>query len=393
MLDLRAIPIVFLFLAVEALTASPSLAADSGTVSAPISETTFVPLLPPDFPTLVRQYDAKLATIATEQDALAFYTGTLDALIGTKAAPALAVVPRQKPRPSEDKTAGASVLSNVQPLAVQLVQELVVWRFSSHLRQAAEQAQPLPALRTVLMPDAPQRAWIVRKDSHPSLVKAVSLGETLIAVIEEIAGVPALPPSPLPPLAIGIGGSSWLSLVELQGTDALRAELRSRLDSAGISAAERDPIAAHIVQTQIAPVLTAHLIATTIRAEGEAEFRLRQLWRELASIQGKADEGKAWARLCGTWQWTIHNHQHHAENKATMVFSPPDSGPLTQPRPTRMIAAGDTVYLRWDFPGGFQEDSLLFAGEGQRLEGTFINTRGPWGSITGKRISGCPRSQ
>jgi hypothetical protein len=50
---------------------------------------------------------------------------------------------------------------------------------------------------------------------------------------------------------------------------------------------------------------------------------------------------------------------------------------------------GDVVYLRWEFPGVVQEDSLLFTGEGQRLEGSFVNSSGAWGSITGKRTAPC----
>ena len=52
---------------------------------------------------------------------------------------------------------------------------------------------------------------------------------------------------------------------------------------------------------------------------------------------------------------------------------------------------GDTIFLRWEFQIGYQEDSLLFIRDGQRLEGSFTNSAGAWGSITGKRTSSCPR--
>jgi hypothetical protein len=38
-----------------------------------------------------------------------------------------------------------------------------------------------------------------------------------------------------------------------------------------------------------------------------------------------------------------------------------------------------------------QEDSLLFTGEGQRVEGSFVNSSGAWGSIMGKRTAACAR--
>lgn len=53
------------------------------------------------------------------------------------------------------------------------------------------------------------------------------------------------------------------------------------------------------------------------------------------------------------------------------------------------IVLGDTVYLRWEIDGRVQEDSLLFSKESQRLEGSFVNNQGGWGSITGKRTAGC----
>jgi hypothetical protein len=53
------------------------------------------------------------------------------------------------------------------------------------------------------------------------------------------------------------------------------------------------------------------------------------------------------------------------------------------------VVLGDVVYLRWEGDGKVQEDSLLFSKEGQRLEGTFVNSQGGWGSISGKRTAAC----
>jgi hypothetical protein len=108
------------------------------------------------------------------------------------------------------------------------------------------------------------------------------------------------------------------------------------------------------------------------------------------ALDEEAQRGQA--RLCGTWQWTVHNHKNHQEHKSALILPPPENTP-NAPRLSRFVVNGDTVYLRWEFAGAVQEDSLLLTGEGNRLEGTFKNSTGTWGSITGKRIAGCPRPE
>lgn len=104
------------------------------------------------------------------------------------------------------------------------------------------------------------------------------------------------------------------------------------------------------------------------------------------SLKGQS----ATTRLCGTWNWTIHNHRSHQEQKTALVLLPPGAqAPPEFPQPSQMIVMGDAVYLRWDFQRGFQEDSLLLSGEDRRLEGTFKNTAGDWGAITGKLVTPC----
>lgn len=78
-----------------------------------------------------------------------------------------------------------------------------------------------------------------------------------------------------------------------------------------------------------------------------------------------------------------------------MRFDLPLPPPTQQPdpaqamKPAKIVVLGEGVYLRWESAGGYQEDSLLFTGEGQRLEGSFMNSAGAWGSITGKRVAAC----
>jgi hypothetical protein len=71
------------------------------------------------------------------------------------------------------------------------------------------------------------------------------------------------------------------------------------------------------------------------------------------------------------------------------VFPPPGIEGTAIPGLTETVVLGDAVYLRWETDGRIQEDSLLFSKEGQRLEGSFVNSQGGWGSITGKRTATC----
>jgi hypothetical protein len=109
-----------------------------------------------------------------------------------------------------------------------------------------------------------------------------------------------------------------------------------------------------------------------------------------SAIDDQLRAQKSAARLCGTWQWTIHDHKNHQEQKTVIVLLPPGTpAPPDMPQPAKMVVLGDAVYLRWDVQNGYQEDSLLFGKEDRRLEGTFRNSAGHWGAITGKRIAGC----
>jgi hypothetical protein len=130
-------------------------------------------------------------------------------------------------------------------------------------------------------------------------------------------------------------------------------------------------------------VAVAHLAQEASRQAMEQWWRLRT-WKD--RVRGTRGQ----SRLCGTWQWVIHNHQrHHEEQKLSLVFPPPGNDGAQVPGLSEIVVLGDVVYLRWEREGRVQEDSLLFSKEGQRLEGTFVNSQGGWGSISGKRTASC----
>lgn len=107
-----------------------------------------------------------------------------------------------------------------------------------------------------------------------------------------------------------------------------------------------------------------------------------------AAVEAKRLEAGL-ARLCGMWDWTVHSHtRNHREAKSKIVLPSSGAAGLEGPSPSEIRIYGDAVYLRWDFPGGYQEDSMLLTEE-RRLEGTFRTSTGSVGAITGKRLSSC----
>jgi hypothetical protein len=132
------------------------------------------------------------------------------------------------------------------------------------------------------------------------------------------------------------------------------------------------------------------VLVSAAAAEAWATDRVSREWFRLYNWKDTVRQQRALARLCGTWQWMIHNHQNHREEKTSIIFPPP--GMEASMGPAEIIAVGDLVYLRWETRAGVQEDSLLFTGEGQRLEGTFVNSVGGWGSITGKQTASCAKA-
>ena len=122
----------------------------------------------------------------------------------------------------------------------------------------------------------------------------------------------------------------------------------------------------------------------------EANQRALAEWWQLKSWKERIRTVRGRNRLCGTWQWVIHNHQqHHQEQKLSLIFPPPGLEQSLASGLVETVVLGENVYLRWEINGQVQEDSLQFTKEGKGLEGTFVNSQGGWGSISGKRTSDC----
>jgi len=96
-----------------------------------------------------------------------------------------------------------------------------------------------------------------------------------------------------------------------------------------------------------------------------------------------------YARLCGVWEWTVHSHTRgHREAKTKIVLPSPQMAGVDGPSPSEIRVYGDAVYFRWDYQGGYQEDSMLLSDD-RRLDGTFRTSDGSRGAVDGKRLSKC----
>jgi len=143
-------------------------------------------------------------------------------------------------------------------------------------------------------------------------------------------------------------------------------------------------------QGESASTLSVTVLDRAARLQVDAIQAAYQNWDRIRSWKDRVRELRGQARLCGTWQWIIHNHQkNHQEQKFSLLFPPAGQTQATLPGLVETIVLGENVYLRWEIDGRAQEDSLQFNNEGQRLEGTFVNSQGGWGSISGKKTAGC----
>src|SRR2546426_7671996 len=351
----------------------------------------------PDFPGILRTHADNLAWVTTDAEALDLFASHLAGALSLQDSVTSLTSKPPTGKTSPDRLTDPELTAS----SVRLTAELAAWRLAAAIKQTAD-AAPAPALQAVLQQASIQQSWLLEGRGREHLRRAVKLGSVLASI--------EAPPTSEPDASTAYGeyasyldqtypglteaDRSWLAVAEREGSSGLRRRLMEFWENRARSDGDKEALAARYFQTRLRPVLTAQVAALAIWAEAEAEQNARDEWMRLRSWREKLNERKGIARLCGTWQWTVHNHQNHQEHKMVMVFPPPDTPDANQPtgpRPARIVVLGDTVFLRWEFQMGYQEDSLLFIKDGQRLEGSFTNSAGAWGSITGKRTGSCPR--
>ncbi len=362
----------------------------------PMAQAAEAPARPPSseapaFSTVVDTYAEPLAALTSEAEALGLYTTRLagaldlhDVLPGDR---------RGSSIPTNRETAFQAKLTQSP---VRLTAQLAAWLLGHRLRLAIESGQG-NSLAEAIDQGQRQQPWLLAGDQRPELRRALALASVLAAWPSVEHGSSESPAAyrdyvayldQTYPQLVG-SDHAWLTIIERDGVAGVTARLAEYWTRGAGDDAEKQAWAARYMALRVTPVASAYAVATAQAAETRAR---EEAWAEWQFLRSWRDELRQWrgqARLCGLWLWTIHNHQGHQDTKVQLSFPHPDD--LTSPgaRPARIVVLGDAVYLRWEFRQGFQEDSLLFSKEGTRLEGTFVNTAGAWGAISGKRTGPC----
>jgi hypothetical protein len=279
----------------------------------------------PNFPSVIRAYSDQLAKIESDKEAINLFVSAIG--------PALQlgdVARTLRTNPLPAKLVKELLVPNLTTAVHRLMGSLAVWHLASTVREAVRDQQ-------------------------------------LAAVTEQLFGSPQ--------------ARAWL---DQQGTAPWHDSLNQLSDVVA------SPAWAKENQGESASTLLVTVLEGATRMEVDAMQAGYQEWDRLRNWKDRVRGFRGQARLCGTWQWIIHNHQqHHQEQKLSLLFPPAGNTQGTLPGLMETIVLGENVYLRWEIDGKVQEDSLQFNKEGQRLEGTFVNSQGGWGSISGKRTSSC----
>jgi len=284
-----------------------------------------LPSSAPDISSVVRAHSNQLAKIESDKEASNLFVSTIG--------PALQmgdVARTLQTNPLPTKFANELLLPDLTAAVLRLMGNLTAWHLASTIRQAVRERH-LVVVTERLFGSPHAKAWLDQQEKAP-----------------------------------------WHeSLYELSGIVA-------------------SPEWAKGNQGESPSTLLVTVIDQASRLEADAMQAGYQEWDRIRSWKDRVRMLRGQARLCGTWQWIIHSHQHnHREQKLSILFPPAGNAQALPPGLAETVVLGDNVYLRWEFNGLVQEDSLQFNKEGQRLEGTFVNSQGGWGSISGKRTVSC----
>ena len=284
-----------------------------------------LPSSTPDFPSIIRAHSDQLAKIESDKGASNLFVSVIG--------PALQmgdVARTLGANPLPAKLANELLVPDLTAAVHHLMGNLAAWHLASTVRQAVRDQQ-LAAVTERLFGSPHARAWLDQQEKAP-------WHDSLNQLSDVVAS---------PEWGKGNQGESGATLL--------------------VTVLER-----------------------ATRLEVDAMQAGYQEWDRIRNWKDRVRGLRGQARLCGTWQWIVHNHQqHHQEQKLSLLFPPAGNVQATLPGLVETIVLGENVYLRWEIDGRVQEDSLQFSKEGQRLEGTFVNSQGGWGSISGKRTAGC----
>jgi len=284
-----------------------------------------LPSATPDFPSVMRAHSDQLAKLESDKEATNLFVSAIG--------PALQmgdVARTLGANPLPAKLAKELLVPDLTAAAHRLIGSLAAWHLASTVRQAVRDQQ-LATVTERLSGTTKSRAWLDQQ-----------------------------------------GKASW--------HDSLNQ----------LSDLVASPEWAKGSQGESVPTLLVTVLERATQLEVDALRASYQEWDRIRNWKDRVRGIRGQARLCGTWQWIIHNHQqHHQEQKLSLLFPPTGNMQATLPGLVETIVLGENVYLRWEIDGRVQEDSLQFSKEGKGLEGTFVNSQGGWGSISGKRTAIC----
>jgi hypothetical protein len=284
-----------------------------------------LPSSTPDFPSVIRAHSEQLAKMESDKGASILFVSAIG--------PALQlgdVARTLGANPLPAKLAKELLVPDLTAAVYRLMGSLVAWHLASTVRQAVRDQQ-LATVAERLSGASQTRAWLDQQ-----------------------------------------GKASWHDSLN-QLTDMVAS-----------------PEWAKENQGESASTLLLMALERATRLEVDAMQAGYQEWDRIRNWKDRVRGLRGQTRLCGTWQWIVHNHQqHHQEQKFSLLFPPTGNTQAPLPGLVETIVLGENVYLRWEIDGRVQEDSLQFSKEAQRLEGTFVNSQGGWGSISGKRTAGC----
>jgi hypothetical protein len=342
------------------------------------------------FGQLVQEQRSLLSGIRSEETAVESFAKVVGPRLGMND---LAAVLKAKGLPP--KLAKELMLEDTTEVIRRFMRGLAVWQLAQEA-QAALASSDEAQLSLLANMTATETGWLEAEQNYQQGIQSMKkLSETLASGRPGEPGAAQVPPwyadyvGKLDAQSLANGGLpySWETLVKEKGSKGLWDFLVTFAPQEA-GELERSSAARHYFDTRIRPLLVRASIATALRLERDAAVAAHTNWARLRSWKDRVRTARGYPRLCGTWHWTVHNHQNHNEKKTRVTFGANGPGPVT-PNLAEAVVLGDVVYLRWEVDGRIQEDSLLFTKEDQRLEGTFVNSMGGWGSVSGKRTGSC----
>ena len=352
-----------------------------------------------EWETVLNKLDVSSFTISDDQEALARIAPLLDWNPGPLSTPARKHQLRKARTPTMPE--------DLAILAIALTKDWAIHQWAEHWEDGIQKPNQRLSLETLKKQDG-FLTWLTTGKGHPAVSDAHAL----------LKGYGILSAHPQPDIESReeyeeFARNLLIRFPDWTGTDSAWVNLATHQGSAGIIQRIENSFRTHTTQhtpldsatgqkekafvgrflhQHVLPFLKSYLQVSLYALQTTSNHRAWETWQRVQQWATRKQEEISLTRLCGTWQWLIHNHQNHGDHKTLMVYPPPSQYDRMEPKPSKVQVRGDTLYIRWEFPRGIiQEESLLFSDKDRMLSGTFINNMGPHGNITARRMAPCQK--